>query len=100
MAKKLLMPRDAQNRSIPVLDLSASHDIDGTSASDQSDAIDGWIVRIVSLDNILRVAVGANPTAVAADIAVPALGEIYLPIQPGQKIAVLGGKANICTVGV
>jgi len=100
MAKKLYMPKDADRKAIPVMALSASHDVDGTGASAQSNAIDGWIVRIASVDNALRVAIGSNPTAGAADILVPALGEMYLPIQPGQKVAVLGGKANICTVGV
>jgi hypothetical protein len=100
MAKKLLMPPDANNRSIPVMALAAPHDVDGTSASAQSSAIDGWIVRITSVDNALRVAIGSNPTAVATSILVPALGEIYLPIKPGEKVAVIGGKANICTCGV
>jgi len=98
--KKLLMPYDANNRPVPVMALSASHDINGTNASAQSSAIDGWIVRIASVDNALRVVIGANPTADVEDILIPALGEIYLPIEPGQKVAVLGGKANICTCGV
>jgi len=100
MAKKLYMPKDADRKAIPVMALSASHDVDGTGASAQSNAIDGWIVRILSLDNILRVAIGSNPTALATSLAIPALGEIYLPIQPAEKVAILGGKANICTVGV
>jgi len=100
MAKKLLMPFDANNRPIPVMSLASPDDVDGTSASAQSSAIDGWIVRIASVDNALRVAIGSNPTAVATDILIPALGEMYLPIQPGEKVAVLGGKANICTCGV
>ena len=100
MAKKLYMPKDADRKAIPVMALSASHDVDGTGASAQSNAIDGWIVRITSVDNALRVAIGSNPTAVATSILVPALGEIYLPIKPGEKVAVIGGKANICTCGV
>lgn len=98
--KKLLMPYDANNRPVPVMALSESHDVDGTAASAQSDAIDGLIVRIASVDNALRVAIGENPVATTTDILVPALGEIYLPIESGQKVAVLGGKANICTAGV
>lgn len=100
MAKKLYMPKDADRKAVPVMSLSAPHDVDGTSVSTQSDAIDGWVARIVSVDNALRIAIGTNPTAGLTDILVPALGEIYLPIQPGEKIAVFGGKANICTCGV
>jgi len=98
--KKLLMPTDANNNPFPVMELSASHDIDGTSASAQSNAIDGWLVRIHSVDNALRVLVGDDPTALDTSILVPALEGIYLPIKPGQKVAVKGGKANICTCGV
>jgi hypothetical protein len=82
------------------MDLSASHDVDGTSASAQSNAIEGEAVRILSLDNILRIAIGDNPTATDTSIAIPALDERILPIKTGQKVAVKGGKANICTVGV
>ncbi|HBE43694.1 MAG TPA: hypothetical protein DDW27_21370, partial [Bacteroidales bacterium] len=70
--KKLLMPRDAQNRSVPVMALSDSHDVDGTSASAQSNAIDGYVVRIVSVDNALRVLINNNPTALNTSILVPA----------------------------
>jgi len=98
--KKLLMPKDGDRMPVPVMDLSSSHDVDGTSASAQSNAIDGWVVRICSVDNALRVLIGADPTALDTSILVPALGEIYLPIKPGQKVAVKGGKANVCTCGV
>lgn len=100
MAKKIYMPKDSDQKPVPIMELSASHDVDGTSASTQSNAIDGYIVRIVSVDNALRVLIGADPTALDTSILVPALCEIYLPIQPGQKVAVKGGKANICTCGV
>ena len=102
MAKKLYMPKDADREPFPALDLSASADVDGTSASAQSAAIDAWLVRVQSIEatNVIRVLVGANPTATDTDIAVAPMDKIFLPIQPGQKVAVKGGKANVCACGV
>lgn len=102
MAKKLLMPVDANMHPFPALDLSAPEDVDGSSASAQSAAIDAWLVRIHSVEatNIIRVLVGANPTALDTSIALAPMQCLYLPIQPGQKVAVKGGKANICACGV
>ena len=93
--------RDKNNKSIQVMPLSSPQDVDGTNASAQSTAIDGTLVRIVSLDNLLRVAHGSNPTAHATgDIAIPAGGELWLPITDNDLIAVYGGKANISVAGV
>ena len=102
MAKKLLMPIDANMHPFPALDLSASEDVDGTSASAQSAAIDAWMVRVQSLEavNVVRVLVGANPTATDTDIALAPMKTLLLPIQPGQKVAIKAGKANICACGV
>jgi len=97
---KKLLERDDNGSPMGLMKLAFPHDIDGTSQSVQSNAINGYVVRIVSLDNILRVKIGTNPTAAAtSEITVPALGEIYLPIEPGQKVAVRGGQANISTAG-
>ena len=97
---KKLLQRDDNGSPTGLMELTFAHDIDGTSQNAQSNAINGSVVRIVSLDNILRVKIGTNPTAgTTNDIAVPALGEIYQPIEPGQKVAVRGGKANISTAG-
>jgi hypothetical protein len=87
---------DSNKNPIPVVHLSNSEDVDGSGASAQSSAFDGFLVRIVSIDNAIRVAVGADPTAVATSILISAFGELWLPIQPGFKVAVLGGKANVC----
>lgn len=96
---ELYMLKDTDGDAIPIMDLSSSHDVDGTDASAPSNAIQGYAVRIVSIDNALRVAKGANPIAAADGILIQAAGELWLPIVPGQKVAVLGGRANICTVG-
>lgn len=100
MGKKPYLKKDSDHQAMPLMSLSTSHDIDGTAVSVQSAAIDGEVVRIVSLDNLLRIEVGSNPVAVASSIALPALGEIWLPMEVGHKVAVLGGKANICTAGI
>lgn len=95
---KKLLDKDDDLKPMPLMKLAFPHDVDGTSDSTQSKAINGYVVRIVSLDNLLRIKIGANPTAgTTNDAAVPALGEIYLPIEPGQKVAVRGGQANIAT---
>lgn len=96
------MPRDANNEPFPAIELSASQDVDGTSASAQSAAIDGWLVRIQSVEstNVVRVLTGADPTALDTSVAIGPFKILFLPIQPGQKVAVKGGKANICTCGV
>lgn len=101
MAKKLLMPVDANMHPFPALDLSAPEDVDGSSASAQSAAIDAWLVRIHSVEttNIIRVLVGDNPTALDTSIALAPGKVLYLPIKPGQKVAVKAGKANICACG-
>lgn len=102
MAKKLLMPVDANMHPYPAMALSASEDVDGTSASAQSAAIDAWLVRIHSVEttNIIRVLIGDNPTATDTDAAIAPMKTLYHPIKPGQKVAVKGGKANICACGV
>jgi hypothetical protein len=94
------MINDDNGKPVPVMSLSDSQVVDGTIASVQSVAINGTLVRIVSMDNNLTVLTGADPTALTTSIFIPALGELWLPIVQGHKVAVLGGKANICTAGV
>ena len=98
--KRLVLQRDANNLPTNLMPLGDSQDVDGTGASAQSTAIDGYAVRIKSLDNQLRFLIGNNPTALATSPALEAFDEIYQPIIPGQKVAIFGGKANICVVGV
>jgi hypothetical protein len=99
-AKKSFMPKDKDNQPIPIMSLSNSQDVDGTSASAQSSAIDGDVVRVCAIDAEVRVNVGDNPTATTTSIYLPQYAEIYLPIKNGQKVAILGGKANVCTAGL
>ena len=87
---------DGNKNPISVVHLSSSQDVDGSAASAQSTALEGYLVRIVSIDNAIRVLAGANPTATDTDILISAFGELWLPILPGWKVAVKGGKANIC----
>lgn len=98
--KRLIFPVERNNLIIQgAYFLSASEEIDGTSASAQSAVIDGSMVRIAAKSTGVTVKAGTNPTATAGDIYVPAEGTLLLPVTIGDKVAVLGGKANICTVG-
>jgi hypothetical protein len=92
------MLMDANGNPIPVMGLTASQDVNGTAASVQSAAIAGNLVRIVATDADIRVLTGVNPTALATSIFIPSGGELWLPVVIGDKVAVLGGIANICTV--
>lgn len=102
--KNAKMETDVNGKPSPVMELSGSQIVDGTSASAQSSAIDANMIRILSLDNILWIERGANPTALDDTSETPsvpcgALNEIWLPIVPGQKVAILGGKACISLAG-
>jgi hypothetical protein len=96
---KFKMKQDVDMASSKIAGLHNSQDLNGTTGSVQSLAINGTVVRILSLDNIIRFEIGENPTAVATGPAIPALGEVYQPITSGHKVAVYGGQANITTVG-
>ena len=93
------MPKDVDRKAIPAMSLYDPHDVDGSQASAQSDAIDGYIVRIAAQGADIRFLIGANPTALATSNFLASNQEIWMPITPGQKVAILGGKANIATAG-
>lgn len=103
--KTLELLHDANGRTILVISLSDPQDVDGTSESTVCvNAIDSELVRIKSIDNALRIAIGpsteANPLTVEGDgIQISAENEIYQPCNAGDFVAVLGGKANICACG-
>lgn len=100
MAKKNVLARDANGSPMNMMPLSDGHDVDGSVASAQSNAIQGESVRILALDATIRFLIGDDPAALATSPALPAGSWEYLPIKPGQKVAILGGKANISTAGV
>lgn len=104
--KTIELLRDVNMVPIPnCIPLSDPQDVDGTAVSAVCiNPIDSELVRIKSIDNALRIAVGpstqANPLAVEADgIQISAGDEIYQPCNAGDFVAVLGGKANICACG-
>jgi hypothetical protein len=99
MARRFKMLQDEAQGSAMIVALNDSQDLNGTTGSVQSVAINGSVVRILSLDNIIRFEIGANPTATATSPAIAALGEIEQPITPGHKVAVYGGSVNITTLG-
>lgn len=78
-----------------------SQDVDGTSSSTQSsviDSADDCAVRIIAKAG-LYVSFGANPTAASGDVFIPANGQLDCRVLAGEKIAVLGGVANITRIG-
>ena len=93
------MKQDVDLASALIAGLHNSQDLNGSTGSVQSLAINGEVIRICSLDNIIRFEIGANPTATATSPAIPALAVEYQPITSGHKVAVYGGQANITTVG-
>ncbi len=97
---------DANGREIFILPLSDPQDVDGTFASAVcANPINGKAVRIKSIDNALRFVIGPsseeNPLTVGEHgVEISAQTEIYQPCNPGEYVAVIGGKANISTVGL
>jgi len=100
MAKKLRLLKDDTGSAIQVMALSAPHDVDGTSQAAQSNAIDGECVRISAVTGPLRFLIGDNPTAQATSHYLAEGDTIYQPCEVGDKVSVLGGKANIATAGM
>jgi len=98
--KRLLLKEDENGHPIQAFDLSASEDIDGTSASVQSSAIDAPLVRISAVGGAVRFLIGANPTALDTSHYLAQGSSIIMPIVPGQKVAVKGNTANIAACGV
>lgn len=90
---------DRNGMPTPLAELSGSHDIDGTDVSTMSAAIEGWAVRIQNLGNtFIRVAFGAEPEADMNDIAIAPYGTLCYPVGFGDRVAVIGGAANISTI--
>lgn len=95
-----MMPKlmsDINGNMMPIAGLGASQDVDGTSASAASTVIDAnhdSAVRISAVTTV-RFLVGASPTAVATSVYLSSGMIDYVRVPAGQKIAVLGGKANI-----
>jgi hypothetical protein len=98
--KTLELLHDANGAIIPVMDLSAPHNVDGTAASAQSNVIDGKMLRICATGGDIHFLIGVNPVALATSHFLGDHQEIWMPCNMGDKVAVLGGIANIATVGV
>lgn len=100
MSKKLVLVRDSTGAPIQAIALSAPHNVDGSAASAQSDAIDGDLVRICAYEGDCRFLIGADPVALTTSHFLAEKSEIWVPIKAGHKVAILGGKACIATAGV
>jgi len=88
---------DSNKRTIPIIKLNDPHDI---ATGEQSNEIDGTIVRICATDGAIRFLIGANPTALTTSNFLADQADIYQPCNVGDKVSVLGGPANISTAGV
>jgi len=86
---------------IVAIDHTLTQVVDGTAASAASSVIDNnessW-VRIAAYGDV-HIAFGTDPTATAAHIFLPAGAVEWFEVNSGHKIAVLGGKINICPAG-
>lgn len=97
--KTLELVNDANGRTMDLVALSDPHDVNGTGASAVSNAIDGKVVRISAISADLRFLIGLNPVALSTSHFLGDHKEIWMPITPGHKVAVIGGIANIGTAG-
>ena len=96
--KKIQQMVDINGNPLGIVGFSASENLDGSTNADQSAAINSVAVRIAATDGDVRFAIGDDPVA---DGDCPIIFEgtdLYQPIEPGQKVSVFGGKANVCTV--
>ena len=102
--RTLILMEDANGHPVQIMGLNDPQDVDGTNASAQSAAINVSGVRIFALTgdstNSLRFLIGDNPVALATSHPIAVGNEIWMPIVNGQKVAILGGKASISTIGV
>jgi len=91
---------DSNGNVIPIVRLSQtnSQNLNGTAGSvatvNPIDSNNDCLVRVVAQSD-LYLAIGQNPVAEIGNIFVPSGGEIWLAIYKGEKIAVIGGIANI-----
>lgn len=90
-----LKPLDANSSPIEAFRPSEVFNIDGTSASAQTEEFaTETLVRITSESDI-NIAFGVDPTASSSTLFLPTPVVEYFKVHKGDKIAVLGGVANI-----
>jgi hypothetical protein len=94
--KTLELLRDANGNIMPIIPLSDPQDVVSTGTSVQSTTIDARAARIASVSGDVRFEYGENPEAAAASHFLKEGSEIWIPINPGDKIAILG----TCTVNI
>lgn len=94
-----LMPKDGSSDPIPVLRPGTGQNLSFTGTSAQSAAVSSSVVRVIATTDC-RIAIGANPTAGATDLYLPAGAVEYFRTAPDvDKIAAIqvsaGGTLNI-----
>lgn len=104
MAKKnkISLLLDSNQRDLPVVYLNTPENVDGSAASVQSAAINSEAARIVAVSPSgggIRFLAGVNPTALTTSHYLPTGSDIYIQITVGDKVAILGGVANIAPIG-
>lgn len=89
--------KDINGETVQMCALGDTIWVDGTSASAQSAVLHAtnWTPVQLACTANLNIAMGTNPTATTSSILLPAGSIINIAIQPGHKIACLGGKLNI-----
>lgn len=96
MANDLNQPKDQSGYPVPCLRPipGTGINVDGTSGSAQSAALDAKIIRIAANSDI-NILFGSNPTALTTSCKMFAGSTEYFKFNSGDKVAVLGGIANI-----
>ena len=96
-------PVAADIRRLAPVALGASSDLTFSSASAQSGALAGTLIRVVAKGADCRIATGADPTAVATGTLIVAGIPEYFAITSGHKVAAIrdaaDGTLNITVVG-
>jgi hypothetical protein len=101
----MALPMDGNGSFAPVLTLGTTQDVAVGAASAQSAAFgaDTRVVRVISTV-ACRILFGANPTALATSVFLPATQAEYFQVVPGHKIAVIqassGGTLNVTECSV
>lgn len=84
--------------------LGVSSDVAFTDTSAQSGALTGTMIRVIARGADCRIAIGANPTAVATGTLIAAGVPEYFAVTSGHKVAAIrdagvSGTLNITVVG-
>lgn len=89
---------DNDGHVVQALGIKSTEAVDGSVSTTNSTTVtETSIMRVVSTSNI-NIDIGTSPTATTSTALLPAGVVEYFKLNPTEKIAVLGGVANISTM--